>query len=191
MKLYGNKLSPFVRHCRIAFMESGLDVEFIEDTDYQMSKRLSPTQRIPFLEYELDGETRMLTDSSSIIRFIRECSGGSFLPTVDDLNDYCAINTLNDAQVNLFLLKKEGLGPENVKYLQRQQDRIQTGLQEFERRQWPTQPPWDDVVLRLVCFLDWVRFRKHFSLEPFPQLQGLLARFDEYGPFQETAPVEA
>ncbi len=190
MKLYGNKLSPFVRHCRIAFMESGLDVEFIEDTDYQMSKRLSPTQRIPFLEYELDGETRMLTDSSSIIRFNRECSGGSFLPTVDDLNDYCAINTLNDAQVNLFLLKKEGLGPENVKYLQRQQDRIQTGLQEFEQRQWPTQAPWNDVVLRLACFLDWVRFRKHFSLEPFPQLQDLLSHLDEYGPFQETAPVE-
>ncbi len=190
MKLYGNKLSPFVRHCRIAFLESGLDFEFIEDTDYQMSKRLSPTQRIPFLEYALDGQVKMLTDSTSIIRFIRERSGCSFLATVDELNDYCAINTLNDAQVNLFLLKKEGLGPENVKYLQRQQDRIQTGLQEFEQRQWPTQPPWNDVILRLACFLDWVRFRKHFSLEPFPQLQDLLVHVDQYGPFQETAPIE-
>lgn len=191
MKLYGNNLSPFVRHCRVAFLESGLDFEFLLDTDYQMSKLKSPMQRIPFLEYEVDGKPKMLTDSSSILRFIRESSGANFLPKVEDLNDFCAVNTLIDSQVNLFLLKKEGLTADNVNYLQRQQNRIQTGLQEFEQRQWPSQAPWDDVTLRLACFLDWVRFRKHFSLEPFPGLLALLANLDAYEPFQQTAPVEA
>lgn len=190
MKLYGNKLSPFVRHCRVAFLESGLAFDFILDTDYQKSKAMSPTQRIPFLEYEAGGKTGLLTDSTSILRFIRESTGADFLPTVEQLNDYCTVNTLIDSQVNLFLLKKEGLTPENVSYLQRQQNRIQTGLQEFEQRRWPIEAPWDDVTLRLGCFLDWVRFRKHFSLEPFPGLLALLARLDAYEPFQQTAPVE-
>ena len=190
MKLYGNNLSPFVRHCRVAFLESGLPFDFILDTDYQKSRAMSPTQRIPFLEYEADGVEKMLTDSSSILRLIRERSGQTFLPSVEDLNDFCTVNTLIDSQVNLFLLKKEGLTPDKVSYLQRQQNRIQTGMAELEQRQWPTAAPWDDVTLRLGCFLDWVRFRKHFSLEPYPGLLALLQSLDTYGPFQQTAPFE-
>ena len=53
MKIYGNSPSPFVRHCRIALIESGLDFEFLIDTDYQLSRQRSPTQRIPFLEYRI------------------------------------------------------------------------------------------------------------------------------------------
>ena len=77
MKLYGNSPSPFVRHCRIALLESGLDFEFIHDIDYQMSKKLSPTQKIPFLEYGEAGATKMLTDSTSILRYVREQAGNA------------------------------------------------------------------------------------------------------------------
>ena len=190
MKLYGNSPSPFVRHCHIALLESGLDFEFIH-ADAKVSTQLSPMQRIPFLEYAKDGETKMLTDSSSILRFIREHSGRVYLPRVEDLNDFCAVNTLIDAQVNLFLLKKEGLMPESIPYLQRQQNRIQTGLSDFEKHTYSEQAPWTDVELRLACFLDWNRFRKHFSVEPFPNLISLLERLDEYAPFKETAPVDS
>lgn len=190
MKLYGNFISPFVRHCRIALLESGLDYEFVRDVNYQVSEKMSPMQRVPFLEYEDNGQTRMLTDSTSILRFIREQQGLEFLPGIEDLNDFCGINTLMDSQVNLFLLKKEGLTPENVQYLKRQQNRIQTGMQEFEQKKWAQQAPWSDVELRLGCFLGWVRFRKHFSLDPYPGLQALLEALDDYSCFRETEPVE-
>lgn len=189
MKLYGNSPSPFVRHCHIALLESGLDFEFIQ-ADAKVSTKLSPMQRIPFLEYEMDGKTNMLTDSSSILRFIRELSGQVYLPTVKDLNDFCAVNTMIDAQVNVFLLKKEGLTPESIPYLQRQQNRIQTGLSELEKYSFSEQAPWSDVELRLGCFLDWNRFRKHFSVESYPNLIALLERMDEYPYFKQTTPVE-
>ncbi len=191
MKIYGNSPSPFVRHCRIALIESGLDFEFLIDTDYKLSQQRSPTQKIPFLEYEENGESRVLTDSSSILRYARERSGQVFLPMVEELNDFCTINTLIDAQVIIFLLKREGLTSENVNYLKRQENRIQTGLKEFEDRTYSEQAPWSDVEIRLACFLDWVRFRKHFPLDEFPKLMALLAHFDEYPPFTETAIVDA
>jgi len=189
MKLYGNSPSPFVRHCRIALQECGLDYEFIQ-ADASVSAKLSPMQKIPFLEYSEAGQIIMLTDSSSILRHIREISGRSYLPTVEDLNDYCAVNTLIDAQVNLFLLKKEGFTSENVSYLKRQENRILTGLKEFEARRFSEQAPWTDVELRLACFLDWVRFRKHFSLSAYPNLLTLLERLADYPPFKETTIVD-
>jgi len=191
MKIYGNSPSPFVRHCRIALIESGLDFEFLIDTNYKLSQERSPTQKIPFLEYEENGETKVLTDSSSILRYVREKSGQVFLPTVEVLNNFCTVNTLIDAQVIIFLFKKEGVTSENVNYLKRQENRIQTGLKEFEAMTFSEQAPWSDFEIRLACFLDWVRFRKHFSLDAFPNLLALLARFDKYQPFIETTIVDA
>jgi glutathione S-transferase len=190
MKIYGNSPSPFVRHCRIALIESGLDFEFLVDTDYQLSQQRSPTQKIPFLEYEENGKNKILTDSTSILRYVRERSGQVFLPTVEELNDFCTVNTLIDAQVIIFLFKREGVTSEQVKYLKRQENRIQTGLQDFEKMTFSEQAPWSDVEIRLACFLDWIRFRKHFPLDPFPNLLELLARFDQYSPFVKTTIVD-
>ncbi len=186
MKLYGNYPSPFVRHCHIALIESGLTFEFV-DADHDTLR--TPMKKIPFFEYEEEGQNKMLTDSSSILRYIRESSDLIYLPTVQDLNDFCAVNTLIDSQVNLFLLQKEGLTADSVKYLQKQKDRIQTGLLEFETRTFSKQTPWTDVEIRLACFLAWVRYRNHFSLEPYPKLMSLLESFDAYEPFQKTTPV--
>ena len=188
MKLYGNSPSPYVRHCRIALIEGGLEYEFIQ-ADASLSEKLSPMQKIPFLEYPEAGQTKLLTDSTSILRYIRETSDQTFLATVEAMNDYCAVTTLIDAQVNLFLLKREGLNPDKVSYLKRQENRIQTGLKEFEAMKFSEQAPWSDVELRLACFLDWVRFRKHFSLEAYPKLVAFLERLDEYPPFIETTIV--
>lgn len=189
MKLYGNSPSPYVRHCRIALIECGLDFEFIQ-ADPALSEKLSPTQKIPFLEYAEAGKAQMLTDSTSTMRYIRERAGQSFLPTIAELNDYCAVNTLIDAQVNLYLLKREGLTSDKVSYLKRQENRIQTGLSEFEARFDSKQAPWTDAELRLACFLDWVRFRKHFSLKSYPALNNFLECLDEYPPFIETTIVD-
>lgn len=190
MKLYGNSPSPFVRHCRIALIESGMDFEFLIDTDYQLSRQRSPTQRIPFLEYEEHGNTCVLTDSSSILRYVREKSGQVFLPTVAELNNFCTVTTLMDAQVNIFLLKKEGLTSDKVNYLKRQENRIQTGLKEFEAMDLSSRAPWSDVELRLACFLDWVRYRNHFSLESFPKLLAFMENMETHQPFVETTIVD-
>ncbi|RZA06776.1 MAG: hypothetical protein EOO68_04495 [Moraxellaceae bacterium] len=74
MKLYGSYTSPFVRHCRIAILETHGECEFIE-TDQAVSAAKSPTKRVPFFE---DGEI-FLTDSNAILKYLREKSGQIYL----------------------------------------------------------------------------------------------------------------
>jgi len=124
MKLYGSYTSPYVRHCRIALLEEGLDVEFIE-TDQTKSAELSPTKKVPFL---VDGDL-VLSDSSSILKYIREKAGKPFLSDVQDFDLYCFANTLMDSGANVFYLEKFGLKPEDNAYVERQNSRIQQGLE--------------------------------------------------------------
>ena len=49
MELFGSYTSPYVRHCRIAFKETGLAYSFTE-TDHDMSAKLSPA-KVPFLHH--------------------------------------------------------------------------------------------------------------------------------------------
>ena len=74
MKLYGSVTSPYVRHVRVALAQSGFDYTFVE-ADYAMSAERSPTAKVPFFE---DGDLT-LTDSTSILKHVREKSGMEFL----------------------------------------------------------------------------------------------------------------
>jgi glutathione S-transferase len=104
MKLHGSFTSPYVRHCRIALMESGLNWSFVE-TDHDNSARLSPSKKIPFLT---DGDM-LLSDSSSILMYIREKAGQPFISDALDFDLFCLINTLLDAAINRFYLAKDGI----------------------------------------------------------------------------------
>ena len=48
VKLYGILTSPFVRHCRIALEQGGLDWEFINGDMYELAKA-SPVHKVPYL----------------------------------------------------------------------------------------------------------------------------------------------
>ena len=88
MQLFGSYTSPYVRHCRIALAETGLRGEFIE-SDTRTSAERSPSQKLPFLQ---DGEL-LLTDSSSILRYLREKAGQSFFPSLRGYDDFCLTNS--------------------------------------------------------------------------------------------------
>ena len=48
MELFGSYTSPFVRHCRIALLETKTKFSFTE-TDFETSAKLSPAKKVPFL----------------------------------------------------------------------------------------------------------------------------------------------
>lgn len=185
MQLFGSYTSPFVRHCRIALLETGLDCEFVE-TDYAESARRSPTQKVPFLQ---DKEV-MLFDSCSILKYLREKAGGVYFADVNEYDRFNMVNTSMDAVVNLFLLGKEGVTPATTNYLKRQQARVLTSLEEMNRFDLPAQAPFNDAELRLACFIDWVRFRNLLDLTPYPQLTDLVDQAYHYEPFQATRPPQ-
>ncbi len=186
MKLFGSYTSPFVRACRIALIETKIDCEFIE-TDAASSAQLSPTKKVPFLQ---DGDIA-LTDSSSIVKYIREQAGEPFLNTITHYDNFLLINTALDTCVNLFLLEKDSITPEQSPYLQRQAARIASTLGELNKLTLSTTAPYNDVELRLACYLGWGEYRDRFSIEEFKHLKAFMAGISTYVPFTCTAPPAA
>ena len=183
MKLYGSYTSPFVRHCRIALIETGQACEFIE-TDQTASAIKSPTKRVPFFE---DGDL-VLTDSAAIIKHLREKVGKSFCQSTTELNRLCLVNTALDTVVNLFFIKRDGVDISTIPYLQRQAARIQSTLEELNKTRFSTTTAFDDADLRLGCFMGWSKFRNQIDFSPYDNLEKFYERILSYGPFAETPP---
>lgn len=181
MQLYGSHTSPFARHCRIALLETQIPCEFAPTT---AETPKSPTDRIPFLR---DGELT-LTDSAAIVRYIREQAGAAFLPNVIDYDRFLLVNTALDTALNIYLLERDGVTPENSRYLSRQQQRINSCLEHLDHLPLPAAPPYNDMHLRLACFMEWCLFRRRMSFESYPTLTSFLADIQHYTPFADTAP---
>lgn len=182
MKLYGSYTSPYVRHCQIALLENGIDFEFIE-TDQAASDSQSPTKRVPFLAHE----EVFLTDSGSILKYIRELAGQKFMAEPSEFDQFCMVNTALDTTANLFFLQRDGVDIEAYDYTRRQAARIESSLGELNKLSLPHQPPYNDAQLRLACYLSWALFRKRISIDSCTNLQDFLAGIQNYKPFADTA----
>lgn len=185
MKLYGSYTSPFVRHVRVVLLETGLDCEFIE-TDQAGSTAKSPTQRVPFLE---DGKT-FLTDSLSIAKYLREKAGQDYCRSPQELDDICLVNTVMDATVNLFFIKRDGVDITTIPYLQRQAARIHTTLAELDKFTPPLSAPYNDAQLRLACYIGWAKLRNQVDFSVYPNLEKFYAGALNYPPFIATQPPQ-
>lgn len=185
MKLYGSYTSPFVRHVRIVLLETAQPCEFIE-TDQAGSTAKSPTQRVPFLE---DGDV-FLTDSASITKYLREKAGQDYCKTAQELDDVCLVNTLMDATVNLFFIKRDGVDISGIPYLQRQAARIQSTLAELNQQPLPTSAPYNDAQIRLACFIGWAKLRKQIDFYAYDNLENFYTGTLNYPFFTATQPPQ-
>lgn len=184
MKLYGTLTSPYTRHCRVVLQASGLPHELIARIPAEMVG-LSPTARIPYLE----AGSEKLSDSTSILKYVRDQMGAPFLESPRDFDLYCLSNTVLDSAICLFLVKKlDGLEPAQSQYLARQAARVETGLDELEARNLPESLPLNDAAIRLASLLEWGLFRRRFDLEKRPRLRAFLSLAQSWEPFRETAP---
>ena len=183
MRLYGSYTSPFVRHCRIALDETGCKYELVE-TDASASAKQSPNKRVPFLQY---GDIS-LTDSTAIVKYLREKSGQPYLADIAEYDAFCLVNTSLDACVNVFFLERDGIHAAQSPYLQRQSARVDSTLAELNQMSLPTQAPYGDMALRLACYLAWGLYRERISLTDYPNLEIFLHQINHYQPFSATAP---
>ena len=195
MKLYGVRTSPYVRHARVALAQSGLDWELEQVTLDTIGQ--SPTLRVPFLT---DGKLT-LSDSSVIVRYVREQSGQSYLATIADHELFAVATSVLDTAVNVYLMNigdsadlaevptgtsTTGFDPKT--YFERQQERITVGIQELERCQLSFSQPYTDGEIRLACLLDWAAYRDTIDLSGKDNLCRFLAEIRMWPPFAETAP---
>jgi glutathione S-transferase len=112
-----------------------------------------------------------LTDSASIIKYLREKAGQDYCKTAKELDDLCLVNTVMDATVNLFFIKRDGVDITNIPYLQRQAARIQSTLAELNQHQWPTEAPYNDAQIRMACFIGWAKLRNQIDFSRYLQLE--------------------
>lgn len=182
MKLHGSFTSPFVRHCRIALLQQGMDFEFIE-TDYAQSAEGSPAMRVPYLQ---DGDL-VLHDSSSILKHIRQRNDQGFCQSTEEFDLYLLVTTALDSTINLFLLEKSGVDIATNNYTQRQAQRIQQCLQALNSKAGQGLE-WNDAGIRLACFIDWALFRQRLDLSGFPALLNWLDDARQSREFDLTTP---
>ncbi len=183
MQVFGSLTSPYVRHVRIVILQTGSSAEFIE-ADAAKSALDSPTKKVPYLR---EGDF-VLSDSSSIIKYLREKSGEPFIPKTKDYDLFCLINTLLDSAINLFLLEKSGLNSNENGYLKRQAARVEEGIEYLSSLPPKILAHDKDVHLRLMCFLAWGQFRNRFSLNGHDKLKKLLDEGDKNPLFLQTHP---
>ena len=184
MELFGSTTSPFVRHCRIALEQEQIEYTFTQ-ADYKRSATESPMQKVPYLK---DGEL-YLTDSSSILKYIREKSGDKhFCADIKEFEHFTMVNTLLDTAINIFLLERSGITADNVNYLQRQKQRLDTGLTALSQWVIPAQVIESDAHIRCACFIDWAIFRERLMFDDHPVLLALLEKAQAEALFQKTNP---
>ena len=195
MKLYGVRTSPYVRHARVALTQSNLEWELEQVTLDTISR--SPTLRVPFL---IDGDLT-LSDSSVIVRYVREQSGQAFLATVADHELFALVTSVLDTAVNVYLMNigdsadlaevpagASAIGFDPKTYFERQQERIAVGMQELEHCQLSSSQPYTDGEIRLACLLDWAAYRGTIDLSGKDNLCRFLNEIRMWQPFAETAP---
>ena len=195
IKLYGVRTSPYVRHARVALAESGLSWQLEQVTPDTIT--LSPTLRVPFL---IDGDLT-LTDSAVIVRYAREQSGQSFLPSVGDHELFALATSVLDTAVNLYLLNigdsaalaevttgTSTIGFNPRTYYERRQERIVAGMKGLDQFELNASAPFSDGHIRLACLLDWAGYRETIDLSGLSNLSALLTRIREWPTFAETAP---
>ena len=105
-----------------------------------------------------------------------------------DYEKFCLTNTLLDASVNLLLMERDGIKPDDSPYLKRQQSRVETGLDALNQYSYENSDSWLDSDLRLACFLDWATFRNRFSWDDKENLVALVDWAKSYDAFVETSP---
>ncbi|MBX2879665.1 MAG: glutathione S-transferase N-terminal domain-containing protein [Granulosicoccus sp.] len=183
MKIYGTENSPFVRHCRIALLQQGFEFEFI-DADRTVVATLSPTQKMP---YFTDG-TLTLSDSSSIVKYVREKAGEQFLPELANFERYTMANTVMDTLINYRVLLGEGYTSTEIKYMGKQLKRARSGLEMLNRDIDVDAELTEDSTLRTACLVDWGLFRECIDLDGLDNLARLLANARTNEQFNSTAP---
>lgn len=182
MQLHGSFTSPFVRHCRIVMLQTDTQFEFIE-TDYAQSAEGSSTMRVPYL---FDGNIQ-LHDSTSIIHYLREKNNQTLYENALTHDLFLLVNTALDSTINLFLLEKSGVDIQKNSYAVRQRDRIERCLQALNTLA-ERSLQWDDLGIRIACFIDWALYRQRLDFTAYPALLNWLERARQYKEFNLTAP---
>jgi glutathione S-transferase len=197
IRLYGTQTSPYVRRVSVVAHELGLAYQlvdtFTEAGQAELRER-SPIWKVPAAE--LDGE--LVYDSHLITELLLARHGhGKLAPlpldAVAERNTIAVIDGALDALINCFYLAREGVTPDAVPYVAKQQQRAAASLAWLEQRiddaGWLSPARTLGLPeIALVTTIGWIRFRNTAPLERYPKLVAASERFETRESFARTRP---
>lgn len=176
MQLYGSLTSPFVRACRIAAIELGLDdvLELVPtivrptEPNVAYGKTINPLRRVPALQSE---DEDIIVDSRVIIEYMNERAAGAIIPRepidrIRSLNRHAICAGATEALVSA--VYENRLRPEEKRWTAWADDQVfkaQAALDWCEARVNDFSS-FDIGSIALVCLLGYATFR-------FPQMDWL------------------
>lgn len=191
--LLGSIRSPFVRICRMFFLQNQIPFEFrvlnIAD-DPKEAATLSletPINRVPVL---LDGEQKVF-DSRVIVNHLSKKHGLRPL-SLDEENLVSVIYSCLDTGVALFLMKRDGFDTTGSGFfVSRHRARIPANLaflKPWVQKLDAKRPgDWNYVSMSLFSFLFWANARELIKLADYPEMAAFMARFNDAPGAQETS----
>lgn len=199
MKLYYSVTSPFARKVRISAMVLGLDSEIelvptdVYSADNFYVTKINPLNKIPALEIRL-GE--ILTNSPFICDYLNSISLSRKIIPGNSFDRWSILNrqSIGDGIMEASVLRRyESLRPldrQDVKFDQRQKDKVQNGLRLFEENIARIKTDFEIDGITLLCALGYLEFR--FSdekwVEKFPRLNDWYKKHSQWAPFLKTKP---
>lgn len=195
-KLYGTLTSPFVRRVRVAALEMGIAFEFCDtasEAGQRELRQIAPLWKVPVAQLE----GGYLYDSEVILSALsRRCQQQSCLgPWPEDTAEQNVKTVLDgavDALVNVVLLGRDGLAPEQVPYLAKQRDRAAAALRWVDDRVVPmglaSPARFSWLELSLVTALEWMVYRNAFDVDSCAGLSASLRAHQSRSSLVQTRP---
>jgi len=195
-KLYHSDLSPYARRVLIVLAEKGLEHERYKYKFAREFAELSSFNPCLLLPVFTDGDVH-LWGSNLIIEYLLktypDTRVGRPEPPLaatmtrpghhwEDARVLATLEAMTDSIMNLRQMKMSGLEPDDVAYLRRQRDRIDSCLDWLEKQATcdgfaPSR--FSIMDLNLICALGNVDNHKSFEWRGRPTLETLVARYAE------------
>ncbi|HZH04772.1 MAG TPA: glutathione S-transferase family protein [Myxococcaceae bacterium] len=187
MKLFGTTTSPFARRVRVVAQELGVPFELISTATPEGEstlRQLAPLWKLPVAVFPEPGGERVVWDSRAIIDYLVSVHGlGPFRPAASgdpwlESNLVNAIDGALEAAINVFYLEREGLPADRAAYLTKQVGRTDSALRWVEAQLrgsfFFADARMGMAELALATTLDWLLFRKRYSVEQHPGLAAFM-----------------
>ena len=189
LQILGSRTSPFVRRVRIVATELGVPFALIDTTTDAGLRRLTEVSPIAKIPVALFGAEVVLDSHTIVERLLADHGYGPLRPPADPTVETRVGHVIDgalDAAINAFYLRKDGVAPGTVAYVDKQDRRVDSALDWLQAHWHPAALGIPEIAA--VTMLDWMQFRAVRDLSRWPTLAALRDAHQDRPSFADTRP---
>ncbi len=194
LRIFGTETSPYVRRVRIVAEELGLPcslVSTVSDEGQAELRENSPLWKVPAAR--VDGA--LVLDSRVITEvLLSRCPEAELARplTLAERNAITVIDGAVDSLINCLYLGRDGIGPSQAPYLQKQRGRAKSAIHWIEEQLhdgWLSETrSFGLPELALATGAAWMRYRNAYAIDEHPGIIACLDRCLRRESFAKTTP---